>query len=171
MTTKTRRRDHMPRNFVYMVRVKPKTGKNTRLQSYKKMVKGRPDMQPYKPKVTRTKGQELRVSGSSQVGKDDLGDGTIYGANGRLYYYVTNDPVNGNAKKRYVKESDVRVVGFGEVYTVKKKDNLTKIAKKIYFSADKRSVNAIYNANKDVIGKNKNRIKPGQKLFVPYNTH
>ena len=47
------------------------------------------------------------------------------------------------------------------IYTVKKGDNLSKIAKK--FNTTWR---AIYKKNKDIIGNNPNLIYPGQKLHI-----
>ena len=50
-------------------------------------------------------------------------------------------------------------------YKVKKGDNLTKIAKK--YNID---VKTLYHQNKDVIGNDPNKIYPGQKLIVLYNS-
>lgn len=50
-------------------------------------------------------------------------------------------------------------------YVVKPNDSLWKIAKAIYGDGSKKD--KIYNANKSVIGKNPNKIKPGQKLVIP----
>lgn len=50
-------------------------------------------------------------------------------------------------------------------YTVKQGDSLWKIAKAYYKDGSKWRT--IYNANKKVIGKNPNVIKPGQKLVIP----
>lgn len=52
-----------------------------------------------------------------------------------------------------------------KTYTVKRGDNLWKIAKRYYGSGSKWP--KIYNANKKVIGKNPNLIYPGQKLVIP----
>lgn len=52
-----------------------------------------------------------------------------------------------------------------KTYTVKKGDSLWKISKKFYGSGTKWRT--IYNRNKGVIGKNPNRIYPGQKLVIP----
>ena len=152
---------------IFVVEVKPKSGKRTRLQNYKKKVKGKPDMKPTKnPKVTKNKGDRLRI-----IVKDIYADnGDIVGADGRSYNYVIDDPVNGNAAKLYVKMRDVEYTGlWGEIYTVKKGDNLTKIAKDVpgYGFSNKSFVDLIYEANKKVIGKDKNLIKPGQKLWIP----
>jgi nucleoid-associated protein YgaU len=68
----------------------------------------------------------------------------------------------------YVKTSDIEIVRSGAAYTVLNQDNLTKIAEKIYGSATNHEVEAIYQANKRIIGNDKNLIHPGQKLFVPY---
>lgn len=67
-----------------------------------------------------------------------------------------------------MKQADREYIRFGEIYTVKKGDNLTKITKKKYKSGNKDNVNMIYQANKHVIGKDKNLIKPGQMLLIPY---
>jgi nucleoid-associated protein YgaU len=50
-------------------------------------------------------------------------------------------------------------------YTVVKGDSLWKIAQRQYGNGSKWPT--IYNANKSVIGKNPNLIKPGQKLVIP----
>lgn len=50
-------------------------------------------------------------------------------------------------------------------YTVKKGDCLWKIAK--YFYGDGAKYTIIYNTNKETIGGNPNRIKPGQVLMIP----
>ena len=158
---------------VKLVEVKPKSGKTTRLQYANKKKNGRPNITPtQKPnKVDMTKGDKLRVSDSYNGGKNSSGHGPVEGADGRFFYYVTDDLYNGKAAKYFVKEADVLTIGYGEVHTVKSGDNLTKIAEEYYFSGDKKSVNAIYKANKDLIGNNKDLIYPGQKLFIPYNTH
>lgn len=53
----------------------------------------------------------------------------------------------------------------GSTYTVKKGDSLWKIAKEFYGSgADWKK---IYEANKDIIGKNPNLIYPGQTFTIP----
>lgn len=50
-------------------------------------------------------------------------------------------------------------------YTVKKGDSLWNIAKKYYGKGSAYTI--IYNANKKVIGKNPNKIHPGQVLKIP----
>lgn len=52
-----------------------------------------------------------------------------------------------------------------KTYTVKKGDSLWLISKKFYGSGE--SWKKIYEANKNVIGKNPNLIYPGQKLVIP----
>jgi nucleoid-associated protein YgaU len=52
-----------------------------------------------------------------------------------------------------------------EVYTVVKGDNLSKIAKQHLGSAN--SWRKIYDANREVIGDDPDKIKPGQKLRIP----
>lgn len=52
-----------------------------------------------------------------------------------------------------------------KVYTVKPGDSLYKIAKQVYGNGSK--YNLIYEANKNVIGKNPNLIYPGQKFVIP----
>lgn len=52
-----------------------------------------------------------------------------------------------------------------KTYTVKKGDYLILIAKKVY--GDSSKWRQIYNANRNVIGKNPNLIYPGQKLVIP----
>ena len=47
--------------MAYLVKVKPKTGKNTRLQYFNEMVEGKPLMQPTKnPNVTKSKNEMLK---------------------------------------------------------------------------------------------------------------
>ncbi|MDQ0174374.1 LysM peptidoglycan-binding domain-containing protein [Bacillus chungangensis] len=50
-------------------------------------------------------------------------------------------------------------------YTIKKGDNLSKIAKEVYGNAN--DWRKIYEANKDVIGANPNLIYPDKKLVIP----
>ncbi len=50
-------------------------------------------------------------------------------------------------------------------YTVVKGDNLSKIAQSFY--SNDRMWRKIYDANKAVIGKNPDLIKPGQVLTIP----
>ena len=158
-------------NPVLQVVVKPETGNNTRLQYYNEKKDGRPDMQPTEnPKITRAKKEKLRVSGSKKISKADKGDGIIFGAKkNRKYYYVTNDPYNKDAAKKYVKEGEVEFLYWGEIYTVKSGDNLTKIAEKYFTSDIKFHVDRIYEANLDVIGKDKDLIHPNQTLLIPYD--
>jgi nucleoid-associated protein YgaU len=158
-------------NPVKLVEVKPKSGNETRLQYADNKKNGLPNIKPtQKPnKVDMTKGDKLRVSDSNQAGKNWSGHGPIIGADNRSFFYITDDIYNGKAAKYFVKEEDVVTIGYGEVYTVKSGDNLTKIAKEFSFSED--GVNIIYDANKDIIGKNKDLIYPDQMLFIPYNTH
>lgn len=67
-----------------------------------------------------------------------------------------------------MKQADLEYMRFGEVYTVQEGDNLTKIAKHKYKSDSQGNVDMIYQANKHVIGKDKDLIKPGQMLLIPY---
>lgn len=155
---------------IHEIEIMPDSGENTRLQSYKKKVKGKPDLHPAEPKVTRTRGDRLRVSGTLKLGAEDTGDGLVHGVDGRWFYYVIEDPINAEAAKLFVKEADVRIVRTGQIYTVKKGDTLGEITKK-NFSNLKNAVDTIYEINKAVIGSNPDLIYPGQKLFIPYNTH
>ena len=50
-------------------------------------------------------------------------------------------------------------------YTVKSGDSLSKIAKRFY--GDASQWNRIYEANRDLIGKNPDLIRPGQDLVIP----
>lgn len=52
-----------------------------------------------------------------------------------------------------------------KVYVVKSGDSLWKISKRVYGNGSK--FNSIYVANKGTIGKNPNKIYPGQKLIIP----
>lgn len=54
-----------------------------------------------------------------------------------------------------------------KTYTVAKGDSLWKISAKPSIYGDGSKWQTIYNANKSVIGKNPNAIKPGQKLVIP----
>jgi LysM repeat protein len=51
---------------------------------------------------------------------------------------------------------------FNKTYSVKRHDNLTRIARQ-----HGTTVNALYKANRGLIGANKNLIKPGWKLTIP----
>ena len=155
---------------IYEIEVTPDSGENTRLQSYKKKVRGKPDLHPAEPKVTRTRGDRLRVSGTLKIGAEDTGDGLVHGADGRSFYFVIDDPINNDAARLFVKEADVQIVRMGQVYTVKKGDTLGEITKK-NFSNLKNAVDTVYEINKAVIGANPDLIYSGQKLFIPYNTH
>lgn len=53
----------------------------------------------------------------------------------------------------------------GKTYVVKKGDSLWTIAKRTYGNGT--DLEKIYQANKSIIGKNKNSIKPDQKLVLP----
>jgi len=55
-------------------------------------------------------------------------------------------------------------VGWDDWYVVKKGDTLSGIAAKFPESVTWQK---IYEANRDVIGSNPNRIKPGQTLRIP----
>lgn len=50
-------------------------------------------------------------------------------------------------------------------YTVKSGDTLSAIAKQVY--GDENAHKRIYNANKDLIGPDPNKIKVGQVLIIP----
>lgn len=52
-----------------------------------------------------------------------------------------------------------------KIYIVKKSDSLWSISKAMYGNGSKYQT--IYDANKAIIGKNPNLIKPGQKLVIP----
>jgi LysM repeat protein len=153
----------------YEVKVKPRKGKKkTRLAYFKKVVEGKPLMLPSKkPKVTKSKGEILRVSASHKIGGESY-FGEILGYDGSSYYYVMDDSTNGEAAGFYIKTDDVETVKIGGIYTVQKGDSLAKISKKVYSSKKQNYKDQIYKANKDVIGKKGKRIKPGQKLFIPY---
>lgn len=152
----------------YVVKVKPKKRKKTRLAYFKKVVEGKPLMKPSKnPKITRSKGDTLRVSASHKIG-DESYFGEILCSDGRSYYYVIDDAINGEAAGFYVKTDDVETVKIGGIYTVQNGDSLARISKKVYSSKKQKYIDQISKANRDVIGKKGKRIKPGQKLFIPY---
>lgn len=152
----------------YVVKVKPKKGKKTRLGYFKKVVDRKPLLLPSKkPKVTKSKGDTLRVSASHKIGNESY-FGEILCYDGRSYYYVMDDVINGDAAGFYVKTDDVETVKIGGIYTVQKGDSLAKISKKVYSSKKQKYIDQISKANRDVIGKKGKRIKPGQKLFIPY---
>ncbi len=70
------------------------------------------------------------------------------------------------ARNVYVRENAApETAGPGRTYTVKRGDNLSKIAKAFYGSATLWP--RIYEANKAVIGKDSNRIYPGQIFVIP----
>jgi nucleoid-associated protein YgaU len=154
-------------NQVHEIEVRPDSGNHTRLQRYQQIVKGMPDFKPSEPKVTKNKGDKLRVSSTHKVSKSDLGDGVVHGADGRSFYFVTDDPINGEAAKLFIKQSDAQVLKTGVVYTVIPGDSLVKIAEGQHFGKKLNGVDIIYEANKDVIGVDKDLIQPGQKLFIP----
>jgi len=52
-------------------------------------------------------------------------------------------------------------------YTVKPGDDLSKIAKEVYGDGSNTNGDKIYEANKAVIGDNKNMLKVGQVLNIP----
>lgn len=55
-----------------------------------------------------------------------------------------------------------------KTYTVKTGDSLTKIVQRLRTQGYKDlTVEKLYQANKNVIGRNKNLIKPGQKFVIP----
>ncbi len=153
----------------YEVKVKPRKAKNkTRLVYFKKVVEGKPFMLPSKkPKVTKSKGEKLRVSATHKIG-DESYFGEILCYDGKSYYYVMDDPINGDAAGFYIKTADVETIKIGGIYTVQKGDSLVKISEKVYSSKKQKYIDQISKANRDVIGKKGKRIKPGQKLFIPY---
>ena len=53
----------------------------------------------------------------------------------------------------------------GKTYTVKAGDTLSAIAKKFY--GEDADFQDLYEANKDVIGSDPNKIKVGQELTIP----
>jgi len=79
------------------------------------------------------------------------GMGTNYVFQGFIYppYEFSSEPSEDNSKPSET------------VYTVKKGDNLSKIAKKYNTTWQK-----IYNDNKKIIGSNPNLIRPGMKLVI-----
>ncbi len=52
-------------------------------------------------------------------------------------------------------------------YTVLPGDYLSKIAEKVYGDGSDANANKIYEANKAVIGSDKNLLQPGQVLNIP----
>lgn len=97
-------------SFMVKVKVKPRDGKNTRLQSFKDRNNNKlPIMEPHVPKVKRANGSQLRVSRNHTESDRDKGDGVIHAAGGgsRLFYKVTDDPANGKAAGLYIKKVDV----------------------------------------------------------------
>jgi len=60
---------------------------------------------------------------------------------------------------------DPKKSGIIESYTVKAGDSLSLITKKIY--GDESAYQAIYEANKTLIGPNPDKIKVGQELKIP----
>lgn len=56
----------------------------------------------------------------------------------------------------------------GTEYIVQPKDNLWKIAKHFYNDGSESKTKLIYEANKEVIGSDPAKIKPGMKLIIPH---
>lgn len=55
----------------------------------------------------------------------------------------------------------------GTDYSVKSGDTLSSIAARAYDDASESSWRRIYNANRAVIGRNPDRLSPGQVLYIP----
>lgn len=98
------------------------------------------------------------------------------GAPGDVYYTITlveYRPLTGEMKE-VTSKGEVKGASTtrpnsekkqSKTYTVVSGDSLWKIAKSEY--ADGSKWQRIYDANKSVIGKDPNKIKPGQKLVIP----
>ena len=127
----------------------------------------KPEIEPTDPRVTRKVGEKLRVSAVSMPAfSTEHMDGRFQGANGKWYYAVNDDAVNGDAANLFVLLSEVTILRSGFLYTVKSGDTLSKIARE-YDSQIPGLSQKIYETNKEVIGENPNMIHPGQELFIP----
>lgn len=63
------------------------------------------------------------------------------------------------------KRIDTKATAKVKKYTVKKGDNLSTIAQKLY--GDSRKWQDIYNANKKIIGNNPTKLREGMELIIP----
>lgn len=72
---------------------------------------------------------------------------------------TTTDSAQNNSRAQTIEKKNVKS------YTVVSGDYLSKIARKFYGDASKWT--KIYEANKQIIGKNPNLIRPGQVLTIP----
>ena len=125
----------------------------------------KPETAPTDPRVTKKVGEKLLLLAYSMPATKHA-DGRFQGINGKWYYQVTDDPMNGDAANLLVLLSEVTILRSGFLYTVKSGDTLSKIARE-YDSQIPGLSQKIYETNKEVIGENPNMIHPGQELFIP----
>ncbi|MFT7584189.1 MAG: hypothetical protein ACI9EW_000604 [Cellvibrionaceae bacterium] len=79
-------------------------------------------------------------------------------------------PIYGGSHKKHKESKDSSTPEFTDTYTVQKGDNLTTIAEAFANETDlsqAKLVKKLYKVNKKVIGKDKNLLHVGQKLWVP----
>ncbi|UDQ98576.1 LysM peptidoglycan-binding domain-containing protein [Lentisphaerota bacterium WC36G] len=76
---------------------------------------------------------------------------------------TVNPPLQSNTAPVTNEPKVVNLVKQQQYYTVKKGDNLSKIARKFY---GKPNWKKIYDANSDILN-NKNKLKPGMELVIP----
>jgi hypothetical protein len=85
------------------------SGKKAVLQSFKSRDKaGKPVMQIPEPRIRLNKGSRLIVSATRTESGKDKGDGIINATGNIQFYFISDDPSNGEAAGLYVRVSDVK---------------------------------------------------------------
>ena len=78
---------------------------------------------------------------------------------------MQNKDIRDANKKKKGFDFDPKKSGIVETYTVVEGDTLSKIAEKIYGNSEK--FQKLYDANKEAIGPDPDKIKVGQELTIP----